>query len=157
MSLKKDQNVYIEENGVIVRDLGSMAASQDLPFWDKGIRQIPFSIQDNYMLNSYRPFGSKAGDGNRYQNLVYMTMDWLQAWTYKFNISPRNWKIHRSGHGPVLLAISVYLPYRYDSQINTALLALTKTKNVYLNIFLRFPAKILIYGASIITGQFIAR
>lgn len=60
-------------------------------------------------------------------------------------------------HPLIFFGISVYLPYRYSETINTVLFTLSRSKNLYINMFVRGPAKLVIYGASIFIGQLMAR
>ena len=82
----------------------------------------------------------------------YSFLTWLHAYNYYFRVSPKRFKVHRSGHSAVIFAISVYLPYRYNAQINTVLFSLTKSSNPLLNRLVRLPTKLLVYGTSIFAG-----
>ena len=53
--------------------------------------------------------------------------------------------------------MSIYLPYRFDAQLNTVLFQLTKSSNPLVNFLVRVPSKMIIYGTSIFVGQVLAR
>ena len=57
----------------------------------------------------------------------------------------------------MIFGISIYLPYRYNAQVNTVLFSLTKSSNPFLNRLVRLPTKFLVYGTSIFLGQCLAR
>ena len=57
----------------------------------------------------------------------------------------------------MLFAASLYLPYRYSAIIDTVMFTISKSSNAYVNMLVRVPGKLLVYGASIFIGQLIAR
>ena len=89
--------------------------------------------------------------------MIFGAATFLTQWNYNYKISPRKYKIHRSMHPYVFFGISVYLPYRYSETINTVLFSLSKSTNPYINMLIRIPGKLLIYGTSILIGQLVAR
>ena len=60
-------------------------------------------------------------------------------------------------HPYLFLGLSVYIPYRYSETINTVLFSLSHSKNPYVNMLVRVPGKLLVYGTSILIGQLFAR
>ena len=95
--------------------------------------------------------------GKRSHFYIFLGLTHLIAFDYYFRATPRKFKIHRSAHPAVFFAASIYVPYRFDAQLNTALFQMTKSANPILNFLLRMPAKVLIYGSSILLGQVLAR
>ena len=93
----------------------------------------------------------------KHQLNFFCAVYFLQSYHYFYRTTPKKFKVHRSGHSAVLFGLSVYLPYRYDAQVNTVLFSLTKSSNPILNRLVRLPTKILVYGTSILAGQVLAR
>jgi hypothetical protein len=60
-------------------------------------------------------------------------------------------------HPFAFLGASLYLPYRYSETLNTVLFSLSRSASPFVNLLIRVPAKLLIYGASIFLGQVLAR
>ena len=80
---------------------------------------------------------------------IFLLVNHLQNYDYFFRVSPRKFKIHRSTHPYLLFGISLYIPYRFDAHFNTMLFQITKSSNTFVNMLARVPAKVVIYGASI--------
>ena len=86
------------------------------------------------------------------QMLLFTVMTFFTSYHYNYIISPRRNKMHRSLHSTFLFGFSVYLPYRYNEHINTVLFTLSKSSNPYINMLMRAPSKVLVYGCSIFIG-----
>ena len=102
-------------------------------------------MKDNYIAAPFK-------DNHKYALALFIFADYIRLWSYLFRSQPRKNKIHRSGHFTIFFGLSVYLPYRYSPQINTGLFQLTQSKNLYVNKLVRIPAKVVIYGTSILLG-----
>jgi hypothetical protein len=125
----------VTENGLTFRDVGFNS---------------PYSMKDNYLMS---PLGKQEKAGI----CLLVMSEFMRQWSYSYKTQPRKNKIHRSGHPVVFLGLSLYLPYRYRPQINTALFSLTGSSNIYLNMLVRAPSYLVIYGSSILAGQLLAR
>ena len=110
-------------------------------------------------IGERNPFSMKDGVIFRHKSQVYLftAFFFLQSYNYYYRTTPRKFKVHRSVHNFVLLGLSIYLPYRYDAQVNTILFSLTKSSNPLLNRLVRIPTKLLVYGTSILAGQVVGR
>jgi hypothetical protein len=95
-------------------------------------------------------------DGNLFHKsnhlFLFGLFTFFKDYSFFYKISPRKYKVHRSLHAPVFFAISLYIPYRYNEQLNTLLFMMTKSSNRYLNLIVRVPAKLLIYGGCVMVG-----
>src|SRR5438045_2950147 len=103
------------------------------------------SIRD---IGHDNPFSMKDGIIFKTNKLRFMSsaFGFITSYHYHYKITPRKYKVHRSVHQYLLFGISIYLPYRYNEHINTVLFALTKTNNRFINVLVRIPSKVLIYG-----------
>ena len=110
-------------------------------------------------IGAYNPYSMQDGVifPLRGQLELYSLITWFYAYNYYYRVSPKRFKVHRSGHAVLAFGISVYLPYRYNAQVNTVLFSLTKSANPLLNKLVRLPTKLLVYGTSIFAGQCVAR
>ena len=115
---------------MVLRDLGA---------------ENPFSMKDGVIFKTQTQFA------------LFGVVTFLTQWHFHYKTSPRKYKVHRSLHPFVFFGASVYLPYRYSETLNTVLFQLSRSSNPYINFLVRVPAKILIYGASIVLGQLLAR
>ena len=88
----------------------------------------------------------------REQFALFGLMTFMTQYNYHFKTTPRNYKVHRSLHPYILFGISIYLPYRYSATIDTVLFTLSRSSNPYINLLIRLPSKLIIYGLSIFTG-----
>ena len=110
-------------------------------------------------LGADNPFSMKDGIvfKTRDQFFLFGITTFLTQWHFHFKSSPKKYKVHRSLHPFIFFGVSVYLPYRYHETLNTVLFQLSRSSNPYINFLIRVPAKFLIYGASILAGQILAR
>ena len=83
---------------------------------------------------------------------VWLSLLHVTHYDYIFRATPRKFKIHRSMHPYVFFGISLYLPYRFDAQLNTVFFSLTRSSNPIVNMLVRVPSKVAIYGTSIFLG-----
>lgn len=104
-----------------------------------------FTFRNNYIFSSER------------ERMMLALGVWVSCFKKTYIETPRNFKIHRSSHYMVFGILSLYIPYRYDQQLNTALFLLSKSKSPWLNLLLRLPAKVIIYASSVFLGQLAAR
>lgn len=105
----------------------------------------PFSMKDGVIFKTNQQFA------------LFGLVTFITQYNFNYNITPRKYKIHRSLHQYLLFAGSIYLPYRYSETLNTVLFRLSTSKNPIVNLMIRLPAKMLIYGVSIVIGQLLAR
>lgn len=70
---------------------------------------------------------------------------------------PRNWKVHRSGHQYVFLALGVYFPWKYSHKIDTLAFTLIKSQNEVVNKLFRVPFKGLVFLSCIFTSLALSR
>ena len=110
-------------------------------------------------IGDTNPFSMKDGVIFKEKKQLYLftSIYFLQSYNYFFRVTPKKFKVHRSGHSFLLFGMSVYLPYRYNAQVNTVLFSLTKSSNPIINRLVRIPTKILVYGTSIFLGQVLAQ
>ena len=105
------------------------------------------------------PFSMRDGVIFKHPSQLYFfcALTFLKQYNWFYRITPRKFKVHRSTHQYGMLALSIYLPYRYSKHVNTVLFQLTKSKSSIVNLMVRLPSKVLIYGTSILIGQMVAR
>ena len=88
---------------------------------------------------------------------IFLFATHLQNYDQVYKSTPRKFKVHRSAHPYFFFAASLYLPYRFNAQLNTVLFQLTQSRNPFVNFLVRVPSKVIIYGTSIFIGQVLAR
>ena len=99
---------YIEEDGVIVRDLGWIRHPETKLCLNS------FCITNNYLFNISENF-------QQVEMSCAALGVFIKSWFNKYHFSPRNFKVHRSFQNYLYFCISVYFPWRYTSLINTAM------------------------------------
>ncbi|TNV72128.1 hypothetical protein FGO68_gene3567 [Halteria grandinella] len=116
----------------------------DIPLRDLGV-DSPFSMKDGVIFNKREQFA------------LFALITFTTQWHYNYKIQPRKYKVHRSLHPFALFGLSLYLPYRYSETINTVLFQLSRSSNPYVNMLVRGAGKVIVYGASVMIGQIVAR
>jgi hypothetical protein len=111
----------------------------DDPIRDIG-KDNPFSMKDGVIFNTRKLF------------FLFNTTSFITSYHYYYKVTPKKYKVHRSIHQYLLFGLSIYIPYRYNDHINTVLFSLTKSNNRFLNLLVRVPSKILVYGLCIFGG-----
>ena len=118
--------------------------------------KLEISLRD---LGEKNPFSMKNGVifPTKQHFMLFGIATFFTQWNFNYKITLRKYKVHRSLHPFLFFGLSVYLPYRYSETLNTVLFSLSRSSNPYINMLVRVPGKILIYGTSIFIGQLLAR
>ena len=111
----------------------------ELGFRDLG-KKIPSSMENGKILR------------DRFVVYIYLVHSLASYYLfYKFTYN-RN-KIHRSAHPIIFFWAGLYIPYTYNSKINTFLFSVTRSKNRWINLVFRGAFKICLFSSVALLSQ----
>ena len=133
---------YFYEDGLKILDIGSKLDERT---------KFPINVHSQINNNMIQPI-------NRAIMPLILTGDFVNNWSYAYKTQPRKFKIHRSYHPHILFCLSVYFPYRYSKQIETAAISLHPiSEKFFVNFAKKGITKFVIYAGCMFLGQLIAK